>query len=74
MEENYTKLLHKYIPGGSHTYSRGDDQFPNNAPSILDKQFRFYVKKIWRKRRCLIKKVSERTVDKQLIDLFQILK
>jgi glutamate-1-semialdehyde 2,1-aminomutase len=43
MEENYTKLLHKYIPGGSHTYSRGDDQFPNNAPPILDKGEGAYV-------------------------------
>lgn len=27
--------LHKVIPGGAHTYSRGDDQFPTNAPPVL---------------------------------------
>ena len=27
--------LHKVIPGGAHTYSRGDDQFPGNAPELL---------------------------------------
>ena len=32
---NYKKRLHDVIPGGAHTYSRGDDQFPSNAPSIL---------------------------------------
>ena len=29
------KKAHKYIPGGAHTYSRGDDQFPTNAPKAL---------------------------------------
>lgn len=28
------RLLHA-IPGGAHTYSRGHDQFPENAPEIL---------------------------------------
>jgi glutamate-1-semialdehyde 2,1-aminomutase len=32
----YSKRLHACIPGGSHTYSRGSDQFPYNAPSILE--------------------------------------
>jgi len=27
--------LHRVIPGGAHTYSRGDDQFPSIAPPIL---------------------------------------
>lgn len=27
--------LHQAIPGGAHTYSRGDDQFPANAPPLL---------------------------------------
>jgi glutamate-1-semialdehyde 2,1-aminomutase len=27
--------LHKAIPGGAHTYSRGDDQFPSIAPPLL---------------------------------------
>ncbi|MDO9117215.1 MAG: glutamate-1-semialdehyde 2,1-aminomutase [Nitrospira sp.] len=25
------------IPGGAHTYSKGDDQFPENAPRIIDR-------------------------------------
>ena len=32
---NYREKLHHLIPGGAHTYSRGDDQYPDNAPSIL---------------------------------------
>lgn len=28
---------HSLIPGGAHTYSRGDDQYPENAPEILDR-------------------------------------
>lgn len=31
----FSKRLSQVIPGGAHTYSRGDDQFPSNAPSIL---------------------------------------
>ena len=27
--------MHRLIPGGSHTYSKGDDQFPGNAPKIM---------------------------------------
>jgi glutamate-1-semialdehyde 2,1-aminomutase len=34
---NYSERLNKVIPGGAHTYSRGDDQFPANAPQILEK-------------------------------------
>ena len=37
MKDIYSERLHKVIPGGAHTYSRGDDQFPYNAPSILEK-------------------------------------
>jgi glutamate-1-semialdehyde 2,1-aminomutase len=37
MKDDFSKRLHNIIPGGSHTYSRGDDQFPYNAPSILEK-------------------------------------
>ena len=33
--DNYSQRLNNVIPGGAHTYSRGDDQFPSNAPSIL---------------------------------------
>lgn len=32
---DYSKRLHALIPGGAHTYSRGDDQYPQNAPPIL---------------------------------------
>ena len=31
----YQDRLLKAIPGGAHTYSRGFDQFPGNAPQIL---------------------------------------
>ncbi|MEJ5055164.1 glutamate-1-semialdehyde 2,1-aminomutase [Sphingobacterium sp. MYb382] len=39
----YRNRLHELIPGGAHTYSRGDDQFPENAPSILEKGEGAYV-------------------------------
>lgn len=32
---NYQQRLLRAIPGGSHTYSRGYDQYPSNAPQIL---------------------------------------
>ncbi len=32
---NHQERLLKVIPGGAHTYSRGFDQFPSNAPQIL---------------------------------------
>jgi glutamate-1-semialdehyde 2,1-aminomutase len=32
---NYSERLNRVIPGGAHTYSRGDDQHPSNAPPIL---------------------------------------
>jgi glutamate-1-semialdehyde 2,1-aminomutase len=32
---DYRKRLNTVIPGGAHTYSRGHDQFPTNAPEIL---------------------------------------
>jgi glutamate-1-semialdehyde 2,1-aminomutase len=34
--DNYSDRLHLVIPGGAHTYSRGDDQYPLNAPQILE--------------------------------------
>lgn len=40
---NYSERLNKVIPGGAHTYSRGDDQFPSNAPQILAKGKGAYV-------------------------------
>lgn len=33
--KSFSDRLHAVIPGGAHTYSRGDDQFPANAPQIL---------------------------------------
>lgn len=32
---NYSERLNKVIPGGAHTYSRGDDQYPANAPHLF---------------------------------------
>lgn len=32
---NYSERLNNVIPGGCHTYSRGDDQYPENAPQIF---------------------------------------
>lgn len=32
---SFSERLHRVIPGGAHTYSRGDDQYPANAPEIL---------------------------------------
>lgn len=34
--ETPSARLHRVIPGGAHTYSRGDDQYPSNAPQILE--------------------------------------
>ena len=39
----YSKRLHAVIPGGAHTYSRGDDQYPANAPQILERGKGAYV-------------------------------
>ncbi len=38
-----SKLTHALIPGGAHTYSKGDDQFPSNAPKYLEKGNGAYV-------------------------------
>ena len=35
--------LHAVIPGGAHTYSRGDDQFPAIAPALLERGEGAYV-------------------------------
>ncbi len=40
---DYSSRLHSVIPGGAHTYSRGDDQFPLNAPEILSRGEGAYV-------------------------------
>ena len=34
---NYSERLNHVIPGGCHTYSRGDDQYPENAPQIFER-------------------------------------
>ncbi len=34
---SYQDRLNAVIPGGAHTYSRGFDQFPANAPQVLDR-------------------------------------
>ncbi len=36
-EKDLKKKINSIIPGGAHTYSRGDDQFPSNAPAVLIK-------------------------------------
>lgn len=33
--KNYIDQIHELIPGGAHTYSKGDDQFPQNAPAAI---------------------------------------
>ncbi|MCE2517197.1 MAG: glutamate-1-semialdehyde 2,1-aminomutase [Alphaproteobacteria bacterium] len=33
--ESISDRLHHLIPGGCHTYSKGDDQFPENAPHAI---------------------------------------
>jgi len=35
--------IHSLIPGGAHTYSRGDDQFPENAPALIERGQGAYV-------------------------------
>lgn len=33
--DSYRKQIHQLIPGGAHTYSKGDDQFPAIAPAAI---------------------------------------
>ena len=40
---NYQERLSRVIPGGAHTYSRGADQYPSNAPQILERGHGAYV-------------------------------
>lgn len=40
---SYTERLLNVIPGGAHTYSRGYDQFPANAPQILERGEGAYI-------------------------------
>jgi glutamate-1-semialdehyde 2,1-aminomutase len=39
----FFERANKLIPGGAHTYSRGYDQFPLNAPEILSKGKGCYI-------------------------------
>jgi glutamate-1-semialdehyde 2,1-aminomutase len=32
--QELSERINRLIPGGAHTYSRGDDQFPENAPAL----------------------------------------
>ena len=41
--ENIGKKLRQFIPGGSHTYSKGDDQWPEIAPKCLERGKGCYV-------------------------------
>ncbi len=40
---DYSQRLRRAIPGGAHTYSRGDDQFSLNAPPILERGQGAYI-------------------------------
>jgi spore coat polysaccharide biosynthesis protein SpsF len=33
--DQYRKEIHNLIPGGAHTYSKGDDQFPKLSPAAI---------------------------------------
>jgi glutamate-1-semialdehyde 2,1-aminomutase len=33
--DKYRRKVHQLIPGGAHTYSKGDDQFPQLAPAAI---------------------------------------
>lgn len=33
--EKYRRIIHNLIPGGAHTYSKGDDQFPILSPAAI---------------------------------------
>ena len=35
--KEFKERIHKIIPGGAHTYSKGDDQFPEIAPAAITK-------------------------------------
>jgi glutamate-1-semialdehyde 2,1-aminomutase len=43
MNKKITRKLLELIPGGAHTYSRGFDQFPENAPEILKRGKGVYI-------------------------------
>ncbi len=41
--DEYRKKIHDLIPGGAHTYSKGDDQFPLRSPAAIVKGKGAYV-------------------------------
>ncbi|PPR11126.1 MAG: 3-aminobutyryl-CoA aminotransferase [Alphaproteobacteria bacterium MarineAlpha11_Bin1] len=42
-EKGSNRVTHNLIPGGAHTYSKGDDQFPANAPPYLERGEGYWV-------------------------------
>lgn len=43
LSEEYKKKAHYYIPAGAHTYSRTDEVFPGNAPTVIEKSKGVYA-------------------------------
>ena len=41
--KEFSDEIKKLIPGGAHTYSKGYDQFPSNAPGIIKKGKGVYI-------------------------------
>jgi glutamate-1-semialdehyde 2,1-aminomutase len=41
--EIFRSQIHKLIPGGAHTYSKGDDQFPFKSPAAIERGKGAYV-------------------------------
>ena len=37
LNTEFVNRANRLIPGGAHTYSKGDDQFPSSAPKIIDR-------------------------------------
>jgi glutamate-1-semialdehyde 2,1-aminomutase len=37
LNNKFSERANRLIPGGAHTYSKGDDQFPANAPKVIDR-------------------------------------
>lgn len=35
--EQWQALAHRLIPGGAHTYAKGDDQYPISAPKVIER-------------------------------------
>jgi hypothetical protein len=39
----YGELASKYILGGARTYRKGDDQWPENTPRVIERGKGFYA-------------------------------